>query len=106
MGKKDKEFGSQVNLIENSNDVKKKSKNGDSKPGVPAEKHPPQTPHQVSISSTFYVQFLHSQIPKLQKKYIQSFFALLGSVDVKAEPKMKLTPELTEEVNATKQLRV
>jgi len=77
MGKKDKEFGSQVNLIENSNDIKKKSKNGDSKPGVPAEKPPPQTPHQVSISSTFYVQFLHSQIPKVQKIH-SVFFCTFG----------------------------
>ena len=46
MGKKDKEFGSQVNLIECSNDITKKSNNGDPKPGVPVENHPP---HQNSL---------------------------------------------------------
>ena len=38
MGKKDKEFGSQVNLIECSNDI--------TKTGVPVENHPP---HQNSL---------------------------------------------------------
>jgi hypothetical protein len=48
MGKKDKEFGSQVNLIESGNDSKKKSKNGDSKSGL--ENHPPPIPqHQHSL---------------------------------------------------------
>jgi hypothetical protein len=51
----------------------------------------------VSISPTFYVQLFCVQIPKAQKNTDSEtvFFALLGSVGVKAEHKMlvKLTPE-------------
>jgi hypothetical protein len=50
--------------------------------------------HQVSISSTFYEQLLHMQIPKVQKGTddFTFFFAYLGSACVKAAPKtlMKL----------------
>jgi len=50
----------------------------------------------MSISSTFYEQLLHAQIPKAQKKTdnLTVFFALSGSVCVKAAHRMliKLTP--------------
>jgi len=49
-----------------------------------------------SISSMFYKQFMHAQIPKAQKKYshVVSLFALLGSAHVKSACRtlMKLTP--------------
>ncbi len=54
--------------------------------------------HHVSISSTFYKQLLHTQIPKLKSAKntvkLSVFFALLGSALVKAERKMlkKSTP--------------
>jgi len=55
----------------------------------------------VSISPTFYVQFLQAQIPKAQK-YSQaiSIFLLLGSAGVKGEHEMlmKLTPDYFQSV--------
>ncbi len=52
--------------------------------------------NQGSISSTFYEQLLRSKIPKVKKiqSSCQSFFALLGSMSVKAVRKtlVKLTP--------------
>jgi len=52
--------------------------------------------HLVSILSTFYTKLLHAKIPKSAKKktdILAVFFALLGSVYVKASRKMlvKLT---------------
>ncbi len=48
------------------------------------------------MSSTFYEQLLHTQIPKVQKRQssCQSFFALLGSAHVKSVHTMlmKLIP--------------
>ncbi len=43
--------------------------------------------HQVSISPTFNMQLLHTQIPKIQSN-CQSFFAFLGSALIKAARKM------------------
>jgi len=47
-------------------------------------------PLQGSISSTFYMQLLHAQIPNAQKIQgsCQSFLALLGSAHVKSVGKM------------------
>jgi len=46
----------------------------------------------VSISSTFYQQLLHAQIPKAQKKTVNLlvFWALLGSVQTKAAHRMQM----------------
>ena len=53
---------------------------------------------QVSISSTFYTQLLHVQIPKVQKKAgsLTVFLFLLGSAFIKAAHKtlVKSTPEV------------